>query len=68
MLRDPTRDVTTIEVHLRFSTLKPDQEKVMRNVYAFFQTEKGWRAAGITDVIKAARQSDVVTMVPFMNV
>ena len=64
MLRDPKRDVTTIEVDLRLSTLKPEHARVMRNMYEFLQSEKGcdvinagWRTAGITDVLKVARDT-----------
>ena len=64
MLRDPKRDVTTIEVDLPPSTLKPEHAKVMRKVYKFLQSEKGcdvvkagWRAAGITDILKEARDT-----------
>ena len=59
MLRDPKRDVTTIEVDLRISTLKSEHAKAMRKVYKFLQSGKGcdvikasWRAAGITDILK----------------
>ena len=57
MLHDPKWDVTTTEVDLQLSTLKPEHAKVMRKVYKIMQSEKGcdvieadWRAAGITDV------------------
>ena len=40
MLRDPTRNVTIIEVVLRLSTLKHDNAKVTKNVYAFFHDGK----------------------------
>ena len=70
MLRDPKRDVTTIEVDL--STLKPEHAKVMRKVYEFLQSEKGcdvikagWRPAGITDVLKEARDTGCTSMNPF---
>ena len=72
MLRDPKRDVTTIEVDLRLSTLKPEHVKVMRKVYEFLLSEKGcdlfkagWRAAGITDVLKEARDTGCTSMNPF---
>ena len=39
MLRDPKRDVTTIEVDLRLSNLKPKHTKVMRKVYKFLHSE-----------------------------
>ena len=72
MLRDPKRDVTTIEVDLRLSTLKPEHAKMMRKVYKFLQSEKGcdvikagWREAGITDVLKEARETGCTSMKPF---
>ena len=72
MLRDPKRDVTTIEVDLRFSTLKPEHAKIMRKVYKFLQLKKGcdmikadWKAAGITDVLKEARDTGCTSMKPF---
>ena len=55
MLCDPKRDVATIEVDLRLSTLKPEHAKVMSKLYEFLNSEKScdvikadWRAAGIT--------------------
>ena len=72
ILRDPKRDVTTIEVDLRLSTLKPEHAKMMRKVYEFLQSEKGcdvikagWRAAGITDVLKEGRDAGCTSMNPF---
>ena len=64
--------VTTIEIDLWLSTLKPEHGKVMRKVYEFLQSEKGcdvikagWRAAGITDVLKEARDTHYTSMNPF---
>ena len=72
MLRDPKRDVTTIEIDLRLSTLKSEHAKVMRKVYKFLQSEKGchmikadWRAAGIADVLKEASDTGCTSMNPF---
>ena len=72
MLRDPKRDVTTIEIDLRLSTLKSEHTKVMRKVYKFLQSEKGchmikadWRAAGIADVLKEASDTGCTSMNPF---
>ena len=72
MLRDSKRDVTTIEVDLRLSTLNPEHAKVMRKVSRFLQSEKtgavikaGWRAAGITDVLKEATDTGCTSMNPF---
>ena len=41
LLRDQTRDVTTIEVDLPLPTSKPDQAKFIKNVNMFLKTEKG---------------------------
>ena len=72
MLHDPKRDITAIEVDLGLSTLKPEHAKVMRKVYEFLQSEKGcdvikagWKAAGITDVLKEARDTCCTSMNPF---
>ena len=72
MLPDPKRDVTTIEVDLRLSTLKPEHAKVMKKVYEFLQSKKGcdvikagWRAASITGVLKEARDTGCISMKPF---
>ena len=72
MLRDPKRDVTTIEFDLRLSSLKPEHAKVMRKVYEFLQSEKGcdvikagWTAAGITDVLKEERTTGCTSVNPF---
>ena len=69
MLHDPKRDVTTIEVDLQLSTLKPEYAKVMRKVYKFLQSEKGcdvikadWRAAGITDVLMEVRDTGCILL------
>ena len=67
MLQNPQRDVTTIEVDLKLSTLKPMHGKLMLTVYDFLRKEQGkqiilsgWRAAGITEAIKKARSTGVV--------
>ena len=73
MLRDPKRNVTTIAVDLRLSTLKPVHAKVMRKVYTFLQSEKvcdvikaDWRAAGITDALKEARDTGCTSHCSFL--
>jgi hypothetical protein len=67
MLQNPQRDVTTIEVDLKLSTLKPMHGKLMITVYDFLRQEQGKqiilngrRAAGITEAIKKARSTGVV--------
>ena len=63
---EPDRDVASIEVDLRLSTLKPRHAKVMMELYEYLQTEAGkkiikagWKAAGITDNLENARQSNI---------
>ena len=75
MLQNPQRDVTTIEVDLKLSTLKPMHGKLMLTVYDFLRKEQGkqiilsgWRAAGITEAIKKARSTGVVpSLDPFAS-
>ena len=62
---DPTRDVTTVKVDLRLSTLKPHHARVMRNVYNYLRSEKGkdiikagWKAAGMSDAVKTIRETN----------
>ena len=71
-LRDPKRNVTTIEVDLQLSNSKLEHAKVMRKVYGFLKSEKGfdvtktvWRADSITDVLKEARDTGSTLMKPF---
>ena len=65
---DPKRDATTIEVR----TYILEHTQVMRKVYEFLQSEKGcdvikvgWRAAGITNVLKGARDTGCTLMNSF---
>ena len=62
---DPDRDVTSIEVDLRLSTLKPPHAKVMTDLYHHLQSHKGkkiikagWKAAGITDILQNSRRNN----------
>jgi len=61
---EPDRDVTSVEVDLRLSILKPRHAKVMIELYNYLKTEdgrkiieSGWKAAGIKDNLEQARQS-----------
>ena len=67
MLKNPNIDVTTIEVDLKLSTLKQLHAATLIKIYNFFKTDEGkktmssgWRAAGITEALKKARQSNTV--------
>ena len=53
---DPTCDVTTINVDLSLSTLKPLHAEVMKNAFNYFASCRGneiitaeWKALGITE-------------------
>ena len=41
LLRNPGKDVTTIEVDLKLSTLKPRHAKLMKELYEWLATNKG---------------------------
>ena len=41
MLRSPWKDVTTIEIDLKLSTLKPCHGKLTKEVYEWLLTDKG---------------------------
>ena len=58
MLRDPGKDVTTIGVDLKLSTLKPPHGKLMKELYEWLLSEKGksiilsgWKSSGSTGTI-----------------
>ena len=70
---DPQRDVTTIEVDLKLSILKPIHAKLLMSIHEFLQGEKGrkiilngWKAARITDAVESARKERIPTLDPFM--
>ena len=60
---DPDRDVASIEVDLRLSTLKPRHAKVMSELYDHLRTpagkdiRAGWKAAGISKILADARKN-----------
>ena len=67
MEEDPNIDVTTIDVDLKLSTLKPLHAAMIRKVYNFLKSDKGrriilsgWRSAGITEALEVARTTNVV--------
>ena len=73
MLRNPEKDVATIEINLKLSTLKPRHAKLMKEVYEWLGTEKGksiilsgWRSAGITDAVKNARSGEISSLNPYI--
>ena len=61
---DPDRDVASIEVDLRLSTLKPRHAKVMTELYDHLRTQAGkdiiragWEATGISENLADARKN-----------
>ena len=68
---DPEKDVTTIKVDLRLSTLKPLHVKVMAEIYEHFKQDgrgtilNGWKAAGVNQAVKDARSGIVLDFNPF---
>ena len=73
MLRNPEKDVTTIEIDLKLSTLKPRHGKLMKEVYEWLLTDKGkgiillgWRSAGIMDCVKNARNGQIPSSNPYI--
>ena len=64
LLGDPKRDVTTIKVDLKLSTLKPIHAKTVSKVYYYLKNDKGkqvilngFLAAGITEAVKKIREN-----------
>ena len=73
MLRDPGKDVTTIEVDLKLSTLKPRHGKLMKELYEWLSSEKGksiilsgWKSSGITGTVRKARSGEMSSLDPYL--
>ena len=69
---DPGRDVTTIKIDTRLSTLKPLHAKCMARIYNHLKSThgeriicSGWRAAGIRGAVDDARMGVMPTLDPF---
>ena len=68
---DPEKDVTIIKVDLILSTLKPLHGKVMTEIYEHFKQNgrgtilNGWKAAGVNQAVKDARNGIVLDFNPF---
>ena len=74
LLEDPCRDVTTIDIDLKLSTLKPKHLDTLTNIFKFFKSEdgksiilSGFRFAGITDIVAKAREGVVLSLDPYAN-
>ena len=68
---DPEKDMTTIKVDLKLSTLKPNA-KVMTKIYHNFKNEErkgimnNWNAAGVIGAIQKGRSGEVIDFNPFI--
>ena len=72
LLPDPKRDVTTIKVDLKLSTLKPIHTKTVSKVYRHLKSDKGkqvilnrFRAAGITEAVKKIQENQKSGLYPY---
>lgn len=72
LLEDPNRDVTTIKVDLKLTTLKPLHLQSLKRICDFFKTvegheiiRSGFRFTGITNSVKEAREGAKLTLDPY---
>ena len=65
MLRDPGKDVTTIEVDLKLSTLKPRHGKLMKELYEWLLSEKG-RSIILSGWKRKARSGEMSSLDPYL--
>ena len=73
MLADPNRDVTTIKVDMKLSTLKHLHVITLKKICHFFKTVDGqavikssFRATGITGAVREARQGGERSLDPYI--
>ena len=73
MAGDPNRDVTTIDIDLKLSTLKPLHAKCMKKIYKHLLSSKGrkiiasgWRASDISKTVMDARMGLMPELDPFI--
>ena len=73
MAGDPNRDVTTIDIDLKLSNLKPLHAKCMKKIYKHLLSSKGrkiiasgWRASGISKTVMDARMGLMPELDPFI--
>ena len=68
---NPEKDVKTIKVDLKLSTLKPIHAKLMNEIYKYFKQAgrqtilNGLKAAGVVRAVEGARSGEVVELNPF---
>ena len=69
LLEDPNRDVTTIKVDLKLTTLKPLHLQSLKTICDIFKTvegheiiRSGFRFAGVTNSVKEAREGTRFTL------
>ena len=73
LLKDPEKDVTTIDVDLKLSNLKSKHGEVMCDVYNYLKSMKGeniilpgWKAARITSAINEGCAGVMPTLDPYI--
>ena len=72
LLNDPNRDVASINVDLKLSTLQPLHAKCMSTIYQYLLSPRGqkiissgWRSSGITEAVENARAGTLPELDPF---
>ena len=72
LLIEPNRDVASINVDLKLSTLKPLHAKCMSTIYKYLLSPRGqniissgWRSSGITHAVENARAGILPELDPF---
>ena len=73
MLCNPGKDVTTVEVDLKLSTLTLRHAKLMKELYEWLATDKGksvilsgWRSSGIVSAVNNARNGELTSLNPYV--
>lgn len=72
LLEDPEADVSTIDIDLKLSTLKPKHLKNLSKIYKFFKSQagqriilSGFRYTGIASIVAEARKGSVTSLDPY---
>ena len=73
LLENPEKDVSTISVDLKLSTLKPKHLSTLIKIYEFFQSEEGqkiilsgFRFTGISGTVNNPRNGIVLSLDPYV--
>ena len=73
MLTDSSRDVKTVKIDFKLSTLKPLHLNTLIQIFNYFKTndgesiiKSGFQATGITNAIANARQGNIPSLDPYI--